>query len=160
MHYHQEKGDVQFVWYPPPSHDMNNSIWGILSPTKLTNIGILVLLNSHDHSNLDTKTNCDHQIYSQIYAIMLSCRPWSIPYHPRPLSAHSYFVFQSNWPIVLLSYHPSSSSNNNNSKCKWSSGGTSFLQMIILRGRLLQIIIQRNWLLANDHPEEPASCKW
>ena len=32
---------------------------------------------------------------------------------------------------------------------KWSSRGTSLLQMIILRGRLL----------ANDHPEGPASCK-
>ena len=104
-------------------HHMNYSILGILSPTKLTNIGILVLLNSHDHSKLDTKTNCDHQIYSQIYAIMLSCPPWSIPYHPRPLSAHSYFIFQPSWPI-RLSYHPSSSSsfnnnnNNNNNKCK------------------------------------------
>ena len=72
-------------------HHMNYSTWGILSRTKLTNIGILVSLNSHDHSNLDTKTNCDHHIH--LYAIIFSCRPWSIPYHPWPLSAHSYFVF-------------------------------------------------------------------
>ena len=122
-------------------HHMNYSIWGILSRTKLTNI--LVLLNSHDHSNLDTKSNCDHQIYSHIYAIMLSCPPWSIPYHPWPLSAHSYFIFQPSWPIVRLSYHPSSSNN----KCKWSSGGACFLQMIIQRGQPL----------ANDHLEGSSS---
>ena len=34
--------------------------------------------------------------------------------------------------------------------CKWSSGGASLLQMITLR----------DWLLANDHPDQPASCKW
>ena len=34
--------------------------------------------------------------------------------------------------------------------CKWSSGGSSLLQMIIWRG----------WPLANDHPEGLASCKW
>ena len=34
--------------------------------------------------------------------------------------------------------------------CKWSSGGTS----------LLQIIIQRGWPPAKDHTEGPASCKW
>ena len=33
---------------------------------------------------------------------------------------------------------------------KWSSGGSG----------LLQLIIQRIQLLANDHPEDPATCKW
>ena len=33
--------------------------------------------------------------------------------------------------------------------CKWSSGGTSLLQMMIRKDRLL----------TNDHPEGPASCK-
>ena len=158
-------------------HHMNYSIWGILSRTELTNIGILVLLNSHHHSNLDIKTDCDHQIHSHI------CNNVELPpmVNPLPpLTTLSPFLFQQSWLIVRLSYHPSSCNNNNN-KCKWSSGGACFLQMIIWRGpslandhpeepasykwspggiSLLQMIIWRSRCLANDHPEGSASCKW
>ena len=40
--------------------------------------------------------------------------------------------------------------NKGLASCKWWSGGTSLLQMVIRRGRPL----------ANDDPEGPASCKW
>ena len=65
--------------------------------------------------------------------------------------------------------------------CKWSSGGSTLLQMIIRRIRpiandhlegpstykwssvgsgLLQMIIWRTRPLANNHPSDLASCKW
>ena len=44
--------------------------------------------------------------------------------------------------------------------CKWSSGWTGLLQVIIPIDRLLQMIIQRVWPLANDHMEDTATCKW
>ena len=44
--------------------------------------------------------------------------------------------------------------------CKWSSGGSGHLQIIIWWDRPLAMIIQRIWPLAHDHPEDLASCKW
>ena len=49
-----------------------------------------------------------------------------------------------------LHYEPAS--------CKLSSEGTGLLQMSGETG-LLQMIIRRDWPLANDHPEGPASSK-
>ena len=64
--------------------------------------------------------------------------------------------------------------------CKWSSGWTGLLQMIILMDRpsatdhldgpasckwsswwtsLLRMIILMGWPLGNDHPDQPSSCK-
>ena len=121
-------------------HHMNYSIWGILSPTKLTNIGILVLLNSHDHSNLDTKTNCDHQIYSHI------CNNVELPpmvNPPPPLTTLSPFWFRISTKL---------------------SHSTPILPSLLLLQRQqqqqMQMIIWRGLLLANDHSEGLASCEW
>ena len=71
--------------------------------------------------------------------------------------------------------------NEGPASCKWWSGGTGLLQMVIWSGRplanddpegpascrwssggagLLQMMIRRDRPLADGHPEGPASCKW
>ena len=61
-------------------------------------------------------------------------------------SFFSFSFFSSFCPITLVTLtHPEDLAS-----CKWSSGGSDNLQMIIWRIRPL----------ANDHPEDPASCKW
>ena len=75
--------------------------------------------------------------------------------------------------LLFANDHP-----KDRASCKWSSGGSGHLQIIIRRIRplannhpatckwscrgssLLQMIIQRIQPLANDHLEDLASCKW
>ena len=85
-------------------------------------------------------------------------------------------IIQRIWPLSnnhLANDHPEDPAS-----CKWSSRGSSFLQIIIRPlvndhledpasckwssggSGLSQMIIWRIQSLSNDHPEDPASCKW
>ena len=80
--------------------------------------------------------------FSFFLFLLLSRDPWSplTPLWPLPPPVTQVVVIVV--LRLLLLKQPAS--------CKWSSRGTSLLQMIIRRGRPL----------ANDHPEGPALCKW
>ena len=140
MCYHREKGDVQFVWHPPPSHELFN----------MRN-SFSYKIDKHRNSRFtkqpqSLKSGHQNKLWPPDLFTNI-CNNVELPPMVNPLPPSTTldpFVFHIStisWPIVCLSYHPSLlSNNNNNNKYKWSSGGACFLQMIV----------RRNQPLAND----------